>query len=78
LEFPFDGWTKFEALETENEHVLVDPAALRRTYMENLERHLSILREGCGRHRISLREMSTHIAADVALAEMLTERANRR
>jgi uncharacterized protein (DUF58 family) len=78
LEFPFDGWTKFEGLETENEHVLVDPAALRRTYMENLERHRSILREGCGRHRISLREMSTHIATDVALAEMLTERANRR
>lgn len=78
LEFPFEGWTRFEALEAGDEHVLADPAALRRTYMENLERHRAILREGCGRHRVSLREMPTDIPAETALAGMLTERANRR
>lgn len=78
LEFPFEGWTRFEALESGNEHVSADPATLRRTYMENLERHRAMLREGCGRHRIALREMTTDIAVEVALPEMLTERASRR
>lgn len=78
LEFPFEGWTRFDSLEAENERVLVDPAALKRTYLENLERHRAILREGCGRHRVTLREMPTDVPAEVALPELLTERANRR
>lgn len=78
LEFPFDGWTRFEALESATEHVLADPAALRRTYLENLGRHRAMLREGCARHRVALRELVTDISAESALSEALSERASRR
>jgi uncharacterized protein (DUF58 family) len=78
VDFPFEGWTRFEALENEGEHVLVDPAALRRTYMENLERYRATLREGCRRHRVPLYEMTTDVPAEVALPEMLRERLSRR
>ena len=78
VDFPFEGWTRFEALENEGEHILVDPAALRRTYMENLEQYRTTLREGCRRHRVALHEMTTDIPAEVALPELLRERLSRR
>jgi uncharacterized protein (DUF58 family) len=78
VDFPFEGWTRFEALETEGEHVLVDPATLRRTYLENLERHRSVLREGCRRHRVSLHEVTTDVPAAEVLPQLLTERHRRR
>ena len=78
VDFPFEGSTRFESLESEGEHILVDPAALRRTYMENLERYRSTLREGCRRHRVALHEMTTDIPAEVALPELLRERLSRR
>jgi len=78
VDFPFEGWTRFEALETEGEHVLVDPATLRRTYLENLERHRSVLREGCRRHRVALHEVTTDVPAEDVLPQLLTERLRRR
>jgi uncharacterized protein (DUF58 family) len=78
LEFPFEGWTQFEALERDGEHVLADPAALRRTYLENLERHRAALREGCRRHRVALHEITTDVPVETALPELLTERLKRR
>lgn len=78
VDFPFEGWTRFEALETEGEHVLVDPATLRRTYLENLERHRSVLREGCRRHRVALHEMTTDLPVEDVLPQLLTERLRRR
>ncbi len=78
LDFPFEGWTRFESLENAGEHLLVDPSALRRTYMENLERHRSALREGCGRHRVALYEMTTDVPVEGALPVLLRERLGRR
>jgi uncharacterized protein (DUF58 family) len=78
VDFPFEGWTRFEALEIEGEHVLVDPATLRRTYLENLERHRSVLREGCRRHRVSLHEVTTDVPVEDVLPQLLTERLRRR
>jgi uncharacterized protein (DUF58 family) len=78
VDFPFEGWTRFEALEIEGEHVLVDPATLRRTYLENLERHRSVLREGCRRHRVALHEMTTDLPVEDILPQLLTERLRRR
>jgi hypothetical protein len=46
--------------------------------MENLERHRSTLREGCGRHRVALHEMTTDVPAEDALAVLLRERLGRR
>jgi uncharacterized protein (DUF58 family) len=78
VDFPFEGWTRFEALEIEGEHVLVDPATLRRTYLENLERHRSALREGCRRHRVALHEVTSDVPAEDVLPQLLTERLRRR
>lgn len=78
VDFPFEGWTRFESLENTAEQILVDPSALRRTYMENLERHRSALREGCGRHRVALYEMTTDVPAEDALPVLLRERLGRR
>lgn len=78
VDFPFEGWTRFEALETEGEHVLVDPATLRRTYIENLERHRCVLREGCRRHRVALHEVTTDVPVEDVLPRLLTERLRRR
>jgi uncharacterized protein (DUF58 family) len=78
VDFPFESWTRFESLENTQEQILVDPSALRRTYMENLERHRSTLREGCGRHRVALYEMTTDVPAEDALPVLLRERLGRR
>jgi uncharacterized protein (DUF58 family) len=78
VDFPFEGWTRFESLENTAEQILVDPSALRRTYMENLERHRSALRDGCGRHRMALYEMTTDVPAEDALPVLLRERLGRR
>ena len=78
VDFPFEGWTRFESLENTGEQILVDPSALRRTYMENLERHRSALRDGCGRHRMALYEMTTDVPAEDALPVLLRERLGRR
>lgn len=78
LEFPFEGWTRFEALESAGQHVFADPAALRRTYLENLERHRATLQEGCRRHRVALHEITTDIPLESALPELLSERLKHR
>ena len=76
--FPFEGWTRFDSLEKSGEQILVDASAFRRTYLENLERHGSVLREGCGRHRVALHEITTEVPVEDALAALLRERLGRR
>ena len=78
VDFPFDGWIRFEALEKDTAPLLVDPAELRRTYKENLESFRSTLRDGCRKHRVALYELTTDVAAETALPALLTERLNRR
>lgn len=77
LEFPFDGWSKFESLEVADEHVTADPAALRKTYLENLATFRSSLSEGFNRNRISFYGMVTDESVESALSAHLTRRLSR-
>ncbi|MFP4579709.1 MAG: DUF58 domain-containing protein [Candidatus Sumerlaeia bacterium] len=74
LDFPFTQWTRFESLEQEGVHHTVDPAILRKDYMEQLEVFREGIRAGCHRHRIDLVPMITSQPYAEALAKYLTLR----
>lgn len=59
LDFPFRQWTQFSSLEEASHRHLVDPAQVRRSYLEKLEQFREQLAKGCSRHRISLVPMTT-------------------
>ena len=59
LEFPFKQWTRFDCLEEPNNRHMIDPAHLRASYLENLEKYREDLKRGCHRHRIDLVPLTT-------------------
>ncbi|MEJ7592519.1 MAG: DUF58 domain-containing protein [Planctomycetaceae bacterium] len=59
LDFPFRQWTQFASLEAASNRHLVDPAQIRRAYLEKLAQFRDQLAKGCSRHRISLVPMTT-------------------
>ena len=59
LDFPFRQWTQFASLESAANRHLVDPAQIRRAYLEKLAQFRDQLAQGCNRHRISLVPMTT-------------------
>lgn len=59
LDFPFRQWTQFASLEAATNRHLVDPAHMRRAYLEKLEQFREQLAKGCSRHRINLVPMTT-------------------
>ncbi len=59
LDFPFRQWTQFASLEAASNRHLVDPAQIRRAYLEKLAIFRDQLTKGCNRHRISLVPMTT-------------------
>lgn len=76
LDFPFNGWTRFESMENESFH-LVDPAAVRESYLAKLEQFRSELLQGCRRHRIDLVPFVTDQPYAEALAAYLNVRRKR-
>jgi hypothetical protein len=74
LDFPFRQWTQFQSLEAAAHRRLVDPAHLRRAYLENLARFREQLTAGCYRHRIDLVPMTTDQPYAEALASYLAVR----
>ncbi len=77
LTFPYRQWTRFDSLETAGLRHLVDPATLRKAYLENLERYREELTQGCRRHRVDLVPMTTAQPYAEALAYYLTLRRRR-
>ena len=59
IDFPFRQWTQFSSLENRDNRHLVDPAQIRRAYLEKLEIFREQLSSGCNRQRISLVPMTT-------------------
>ncbi|MCX6853731.1 MAG: DUF58 domain-containing protein [Verrucomicrobia bacterium] len=57
LEFPFGQWARFENLEQDEDFLLLDPATIRRRYMEVLKNFQEQLKDGfrssCRRSSIS-------------------------
>ena len=45
LDFPFKQWTRFDCLEQAGNRHMVDPAHLRASYLENLERYREDLKQ---------------------------------
>jgi uncharacterized protein (DUF58 family) len=78
IDFPFQGSTRFESLETSDFKIDTDPAALRSTYIENLARFRSDLNAGCGRHKIELYPVTTDEPCETALTRHLSNRLARR
>jgi len=77
LDFPFQNWTRFECLEHSDVHQLVDPAQLRRTYLDNLRHFRETLVAGCHRHKIDLVPMVTDEPYAEGLARYLAHRLRR-
>ena len=67
LDFPFRQWTQFASLEQADNQHLVDPAQIRKAYLEKLNEFRDQLTKGCNRHRIVLVPMTT----DQPYAEVL-------
>lgn len=78
LDFPFRQWTQFASLEAATNRHLVDPAQLRRAYLEKLTLFRDQLASGCNRQRISLVPMTTDQPfADVLAAYLALRRKSR-
>ncbi|MCA8995418.1 MAG: DUF58 domain-containing protein, partial [Planctomycetaceae bacterium] len=78
LDFPFRQWTQFESLELASNRHLVDPAQIRRAYLEKLAQFREQLTNGCNRHRISLVPMTTDQPYADSLATWLAYRRKSR
>lgn len=78
LDFPFRQWTQFASLEDTSKRHLVDPAQIRRAYLEKLKQFQEQLSNGCNRHRIHLVPMSTDQPYADALAAYLAVRRRSR
>jgi uncharacterized protein (DUF58 family) len=77
LDFPFHGWTQFECLEKAGAKHLLEPALLRKAYLDNLAKFRDDLTRGCRRHRIDLVPFTTDQPYAEALAAYLSRRASR-
>ena len=78
LDFPFRQWTQFASLESADRQHLVDPAQIRKAYLEKLSEFRNQLTQGCNRHRISLVPLTTDQPYADALAAVLGNRRKSR
>ena len=73
LEFPFQDNILFRGLEVDQQ-VLTEPRALRKAYLEAVERFLARVRRACASNGIDYMLMSTSDPLDAALASYLAFR----
>jgi uncharacterized protein (DUF58 family) len=74
--FPYQGSYEFEDPET-GESIVVDSAAYRESYVNELEAFRAELRDGCNRLRVDYVPLDTSQQFDKALTEYLLNRRNR-
>lgn len=77
LEFPFEGPTRFEGLESD-EGLDCDPHALRRDYLAALEAFLARCRQAARQHGADYALLRADRPLDVALTAVLAARLRRR
>jgi len=77
LDFPFDGPTRFEGLET-LDTVNCNPRSLREGYLQALQAFLAEVRRECAHQRIHYAMMRTRQPLDAALATFLSSRMGQR
>jgi uncharacterized protein (DUF58 family) len=73
LDFPFDGSTRFEGLETADA-LTCNPRALRLGYLEALQGFLDEMRRTCAQNTIDYALLRTSEPLDAALATFLSSR----
>ena len=73
LDFPFNGPTRFEGLETPDV-VRCNPRALRDGYLQALGAYLEEVRRGCTRNNVDYTLLRTSEPLDAALAAFLSNR----
>ena len=73
LDFPFKQTTLFKGLEQLPE-VLTDPRSLRKAYLEEFNRFLNEVRQGCRSNRVDYVPLRTDQSLDVALSSYLAAR----
>ncbi|MCD0459803.1 DUF58 domain-containing protein [Roseiconus lacunae] len=73
IEFPFNGATRFEGLESDD-MLNCNPRALREGYMAALEEFLNNTRRACGRLSIDYIQVRTSEPLDALLATFLSHR----
>lgn len=72
--FPFEAMTRFKGLEGYDE-VTADPRAIRRAYLDELERFRWEIKRGCRQDRVDYVDIDTSMPLDVALTSYLATRA---
>ena len=78
LQFPFRKWSLFENLEQPGDRLKLDPAMMRRIYLENVSAHLARVREAANKLRINYLLLNTSQPFDEALSVYLAQRAGRK
>jgi uncharacterized protein (DUF58 family) len=73
LDFPFNGPTRFEGLES-LAALNCNPRALREGYLDALQKHLDEVRLGCARNTVDYTLLRTSQPLDVALTAFLSQR----
>lgn len=78
LSFPFRKWTLFKNLESAEHRLRLDPALVRRQYLDAVSSHLAAIRAAAGAMRISHVLLNTAEPFDHALTMYLAKRMQRR
>lgn len=73
IDFPFDGATRFEGLESDD-FLNCNPRALREGYVQALDEFLTKTKKACGRLSIDYWQVRTSQPLDAVLASFLSSR----
>ena len=73
LDFPFRSTTMFRGLE-EMPQVLAEPRGVRKAYLNEMNRFLQAVKQGCRNRRIDYVQMRTDQPLDLALSTFLSTR----
>lgn len=77
INFPFSRWSRFENLEENEDFLMLDPPAIRQSYLKVLAEFRQSLTEGLRRHECDLVPMITDELHAIALKEYLALRIRR-
>ena len=77
VDFPFSRWSRFENLEQNEDFLMLDPPAIRQSYLKVLAEFRQSLTEGLRRHECDLVPMITDEPHAIALKEYLALRMRR-
>jgi len=77
IDFPFSRWSRFENLEENEDFLMLDPPAIRQSYLKVLAEFRQSLTEGLRRHECDLVPMITDELHAIALKEYLALRMRR-